>query len=248
MELEDRGDVAILRLRGGKANAMTRVFLDQLLMLIDRAEASAARAFVMTGYERFFSAGLALPELVGLDRPAMRDFMQHFDRAMSRVFACDRPVIAAINGHAIAGGCVLALMADVRIMATGPQKIGLNETQLGIGLPSVVIEPLLFHLPATSLPRIALEGALLTPEQAQALGLVSEVLLPIELEARAYVMANNLAKAPRSGVSQVKRALRQTAIKNIDGKREQDLDEWLDTWFSPEGRAGVERAAAQLKA
>src|SRR5262245_52934880 len=132
--------VALLRLAGGRANAMSEELLDTLDRLVDGFETSDAVAAVLTGYERFFSAGLALPSLIDLDRPAMKRFITHFDLTMTRFFACRKPIVAAVNGHAIAGGCVLALQADVRIMADVDAKIGLNEAQLGIGLPAIVVE------------------------------------------------------------------------------------------------------------
>ena len=99
----------MLRLVGRKANAMSVEVLDQIERLIDGFEGSEARAAVLTGYERYFSAGLALPMLVELERPAMKKFIDRFGVAMLRVFRCARPIVAAVNGHAIAGGCVLAL-------------------------------------------------------------------------------------------------------------------------------------------
>ncbi|MCU1283346.1 MAG: Enoyl-CoA hydratase/isomerase, partial [bacterium] len=107
-------DVAILRLHGGKANAMSAEVLDLIERLVDGFEAGEARAAVLIGYERYFSAGLALPLLIELERPAMKRFIERFGDVMMRVFRCPRPIVAAINGHAIAGGCVLALQCDWR--------------------------------------------------------------------------------------------------------------------------------------
>src|SRR5262245_26346492 len=132
--------VAIVRLSAGKANAMSVELLDQIQRAFDEVESSGACAVVVTGYDRYFSAGLALPALIDLDRARMKQFIDHFSRTMARVFDCRLPVVAAVNGHAIAGGCVLALQADVRLMADIDVRIGLNEVQLGIGLPAVVIE------------------------------------------------------------------------------------------------------------
>src|SRR5258708_3285733 len=103
MQLERIDDVALLALRGGKANAMTRELLGDLVRLVDTAERSDAQAIVITGYERYFSAGLALPTLLSLDRAGISAFIDLFGDAMLRVFRCAKPVVAAINGHAIAG-------------------------------------------------------------------------------------------------------------------------------------------------
>ena len=160
MDLETSADVAILRLAAGKANAMSQEFLARLNQLLDRLAASPARAAVMIGTGKSFSAGLDLPSLIALSREAMRAFIVEFEATMLRVFRLERPLVAAVNGHAIAGGCVLALQADARIAAAGGAKIGLNETSLGIGLPAVVLETLRCQVPPASLVPIALEGRL----------------------------------------------------------------------------------------
>src|SRR4051812_21571385 len=115
MRIERSGDVAILRMEAGKANAINAAFLDGLEKLLQgAAEAGAA---VLTGQGGAFCAGLDLPSLMDLDLATMRGFMRRFDEVMMRVFSFTQPLIAAVNGHAVAGGCVLALQADVRIAA-----------------------------------------------------------------------------------------------------------------------------------
>jgi enoyl-CoA hydratase len=247
MDLERIDDLAIVRMRGGKANAMSREFLISLADLFERAENSDARAIVLVGYDKYFSAGLALPSLISLDRSAIRDFIELFSATMLQVFRCPRPVIAAVNGHAIAGGCVLAMMADFRVIAAGGTKIGLNEVQLGIGLPSVVVEPLRLQVPPRSLLPIALEGTIFTAEEARDVGLVEEIAEPSELEARAISKARVLAKAPRTGVSQVKLALRRPAIEAIETRGAAERERWLDTWFSDAARQLIQSTVDKLK-
>jgi enoyl-CoA hydratase/carnithine racemase len=239
--------VALLTLSQGKANAMSVQLLDTLDELVTRLEESRARAAVVTGYERFFSAGLALPTLIDLDRAAMKRFIERFNSVMARLFAQPMPVVAAVNGHAIAGGCVLALMCDLRLMARGDFKIGLNEVQLGIGLPSVVIETLRIAVPPASLLPIAVEGRLVSPDQALALGLVDELLAPEELLPRALESARRLAEAPSPGVAQVKAALRRPAREAILRYGDDETDKWLDSWFSPEARERLSSAVARLR-
>src|SRR5688500_160721 len=174
--------VVTIRIEGGKANAMSMDLLDTIERSIDDFELGPANAAVITGYEKFFSAGLALPKLVDLDRPAMHVYIERFARSMMRVFACEKPIVAAINGHAIAGGCVLALMCDVRFCVDDPAvKIGLNETQIGIGIPAIVVEPLRAQVPPESLVPIALEGRLFPPAEALAIGLVNVMVPGAEL-------------------------------------------------------------------
>jgi enoyl-CoA hydratase len=248
---ERAGDAAadairVIRIAGGKANAMDEAMLDAIERQIDDFEGGPGRAAVITGYERYFSAGLALPRLVDLERGAMRAFIGRFARAMTRVLACEKPIVAAINGHAIAGGCVLALMCDWRICADGGAKLGLSETQLGIGLPAAVIEPLRAQVPPASLVPIALEGRLLSPREALALGLVHEVVAADELAARAEAKARALAAPAPAAVAQVKRALRAPILDAIERTADAETERWLDSWFSEDAQVRLRMAVASL--
>ena len=243
----DDDRVMVLRLEGGKANAMTSEVLDTLERLIDELERSPAGAAVLTGYDRYFSAGLAVTKLVDLDRPAMRMFIERFSRSMMRIFACEKPIVAAINGHAIAGGCVLALMCDYRVLANDPKlAIGLNETRLGIGLPAIVIEPLRAQVPPTSLVAIALEGRLFDATQALAVGLVHEVVAPGELAARAHAKASELAALPAEGMAQIKRSLRAPILDSVLRTSAVETERWLDTWFAESARSRIRAVAEKL--
>ena len=178
MEIQTTSGIAVLPMRAGKANAIGSAFLDRLSAQLDAVESSRASALVLTGEGTAFSAGLDLPELAGLDRSGLERFIRRFSEVMLRVFTLPVPVVAAINGHAIAGGCVLALQADVRLAAAGDYRIGLNEVQIGLGLPAVVLETLRCQVSPASLSPVALEGRLLAPEEALGFGLVEAVVPP----------------------------------------------------------------------
>lgn len=240
-------DVVVLKLEGGKANAMTPELLETLERMVDGFERSPAAAAVLTGYERYFSGGLALTHIIDFDVVAMRGFIEQFSRTMTRVFACGKPIVAAVNGHAIAGGCVLALMCDWRIAVDDPAiRIGLNETQLGIGMPAIVIESLRLAVPPASLVPIAFEGTLFAPDQALEIGLVHELAPEADLLARATAQAQSFAERPQPAVAQVKRALRAPALETIARIADQETARWLDTWFSPEAQARLRAAVAKL--
>jgi enoyl-CoA hydratase len=240
-------DVVVLRLEGGKANAMTPDLLDTLERMIDGFERGPAAAAVLIGYERYFSGGLALPHIIDFDRLEMRRFIDLFSRVMTRVFACEKPIVAAINGHAIAGGCVLALMCDWRILVDDPAvRIGLNETQLGIGLPAIVIESLRIAVPPASLAPIAMEGTLLGPGEALGLGLVHDLAPAGDLLERATAKARTFAARPPAAVAQVKHALRAPSLDIITRTAEHEANRWLDTWFSPEAQSRLRATVAKL--
>ncbi|HEX3762158.1 MAG TPA: enoyl-CoA hydratase/isomerase family protein [Kofleriaceae bacterium] len=239
--------VVVLRLEGIKANAMTPELLETIERMIDGFERGPAAAAVLTGHERHFSAGLALPHIINHDLVELRGFIELFSRAMTRVFACPKPIVAAVNGHAIAGGCVLALMCDWRIAADDPTlRIGLNETQLGIGLPAIVIEALRAAVPAASIAPIAFEGTLFAPAQAHAIGLVHELAPAADLIARATARAQAYASRPPVAVAQVKRALRAASLETVARTADQEVTRWLETWFSPEAQSRLRAAVAQL--
>lgn len=246
VRIERQGEVAVVRLEGGRANAMSAALLDALARAVDQVTVSDARAMVITGQGRAFSAGLALPDLIDLDRAALAAFMDDFATAMRRVLECPMPVVAAINGHAIAGGCVLALMCDARLIAAEGATIGLNEVALGIGLPAVVVEPLRARVPPTAWTTIALAGALLSAEDARRAGLVDDVVAPGDLEARALARAAELGAAPRAAYAQVKRALLRPAIETITRVDAAEREAWLDTWFSPPAQERLRAAVARI--
>lgn len=239
MRCDITGDVAVVRLEGGKANAMNDAFLEGLdgaFGAFGAFEASPARAAVITGYATYFSAGLDLASLAPLSRGDLRAFLMRFHRAMLRVFRCPRPVVAAVNGHAIAGGCVLAMQADHRVAADGAFKIGLNETQIGIGLPPVVVETMRLRLPQSSWSDVMLEGRLFTPDEARVRGLVDEVVSPERIEAAAIDVARRLASVPSAAYAQVKSAIRAPVIAALDADVGRAHEAWLDTWFAPATR------------
>ena len=242
IEIEQHGAVALLRVRAGKANAMNLRLLDALAAALDRVV--TAGAVVIVGDGASFSAGLALPELIDLDRAAMTAFMDRFEVVMRHVLAFPRATIAAINGHAVAGGCVLALMCDLRVMAAGPGHIGLNEVVLGIGLPAIVVELLRARRPPASVGAIALEGRLFSPDDALRVQLVDEVVSAAELVPRSLELAASRARAP-AAYAQIKQALIAPVLAACDDRRAIDRDAWLETWFSPHAqrtlRATVDR-------
>jgi enoyl-CoA hydratase len=245
MRVERHGQVALLRLEAGKANAISAEFLDALEGLL--AQLGDARAAVITGQGSAFCAGLDLPSLLGLDRDGMRRFIARFDAVMTAVARVPVPVVAAINGHAIAGGTVLALQCDLRLASDNPRsRLGLSETQLGIGLPAVVLESLRAQVPPQSLVPIALEGRLFSPAEALQLGLVHEVLPEADLLPRAMERGAALAALPPEGVRQVKAQLRRPALEAARIQAEAEREFWLDSWLAPEPQARLQAAVARL--
>jgi enoyl-CoA hydratase len=244
MNIERSGEVAVLGMNAGKANAISGTFLEQLGAQLDAL--GDARALVITGYQSFFSGGLDLPALLSLGRAQMSAFIDAFGASMLRIFELPLPVVAAVNGHAVAGGCVLAMQADQRLMADGNARIGLNEVTLGIGLPTIVVETLRCQLPPPSLRPIALEGRMLLPREALQLGLVDEVVAPAELAQRAIARARELGSLPRGAYAQIKASLRRTASEAARKDTGAETAAWVTTWFSEGGQERIRAAVEKL--
>jgi enoyl-CoA hydratase len=246
MKIERQGEVALLRLENGKANAIGPQFVDRLETML--SQLGDARAAVIIGQGSAFCAGLDLPVLVGMNRAQMRSFIFRFDAMMMRIFELPIPLVAAINGHAVAGGCVLALQADVRIaMDRESARIGLNEAQLGIGLPLMAVETLRWQVPGPSFAAVALEGRLFAPKEALQVGLLHEVVPETDLLARALERASAFAALPPAGVRMVKESLRKPAAAASRANEAAEAERWLETWFAPESQRRLGETVARLK-
>ena len=230
--------VAVLQLDNGKANALNPELLQILAAGLDAFDDSPGRALVLTGYGRFFSAGLDLVTLQSFDREAMRSFMGAFDEILGRLFRCPCPVLAAVNGHAVAGGCVLANQADWRVLAEGDKvKYGTNETQLGVGLPPGALPASRQNYGPEATVRGFLLGELFRPDQALELGLVHQLAPPAEVLPRTLEFADKLAAVPPLAYAQVKAGLQGSpASPQAD---QGILELWLDTWFSEEAQRRI---------
>ncbi len=246
MELQAHDDVTVLRMDNRKANAMNPEMLVALDGALVQFLESDGTALVVTGYDRFFSAGLDLVKLGELDRDGMLGFMRLFQRVMLSIFCCERPVVAAVNGHAVAGGCVLALQCDARVATDGRMTMGLNETRLGVGLPVVVAETLRAQVSPSVMSRIAVEGRLYDGPQALDLGLLDECVAADTVLERSLERARELAEIPHDAYAQAKRVVRGPVRDAVVARASDEEQPWLDTWFSDEATALRDQVVEKL--
>jgi enoyl-CoA hydratase/carnithine racemase len=250
IELRQVESTVVVTLAAGRANALDYPMLEGLSQAIDSALANNPRALIVTGTDTTFCGGLALPSLIDLDRDTMRAFMNVFSGTMRRLLEAPIPTVAAINGGAIAGGCVIAMMCDQRVMVgdgpKGPPRIGLNEVQLGIGLPSIVLEVARQKLTPAAFTEVALGGNLFDGPAARALGLVDEVVAPSVLEQRTMERVRTLTSTGAEAYAQIKRAWTQPLLDVIERTNRVVLETWLDTWFSDEGQERLRATVARL--
>src|SRR5215831_4524590 len=131
LEISHHADVAVLKIAHGKANALDLELCRHITGRLEELGTSSVEAVVLTGQGGIFSAGVDLLRALDADAAYLRGFLPTLRKLFDVTFFYPKPVVAAINGHAIAGGCVLACAADQRLMARGPGRIGVTELLVG---------------------------------------------------------------------------------------------------------------------
>ena len=241
LDLEERADVTIVRLRHGKVNALDL----ELLLAITEAMRSVdgARAVVITGTGQAFSAGVDLQRIVDGGPSYVREFLPALSESFMAIFDHPGPVVAAVNGHAIAGGCVIAAACDVRLMSRG--TIGLAELSVGVPFPPVALE-IMRHAAGPAVSRLVLTAELLDPARAQSIGLVQHVCEADVLLDSATGQARQLARIPADVFAFSKRQLQQPARDRI-AARGGDEEAVAAMWSADRTRDAIARYLAALR-
>jgi enoyl-CoA hydratase len=222
IETSTHGDVAVLSLNHGPVNALD---LELLTALPEALRATGDAPVVLTGAGRCFSAGVDLKRIVDGGLPYVEAFLPALSTAVLAVFDHPRPVVAAVNGHALAGGCVLAAACDVRLMSGG--TIGLTELAAGVPFPTVPLE-VMRHAVGAAVQRLVLTADRLDPAEAHRIGLVDEVA--DDLLATAVRRAERLATTPAAVYARAKRQLHAPAHERIEARREVDDPDVMAFW------------------
>ncbi|KAF0243451.1 MAG: hypothetical protein FD180_3341 [Planctomycetota bacterium] len=242
---ESRGPVTILRLRQGKANALDVGLLRELEASFAREIKTSVRAFVLAADGPIFCAGLDLFQLANGGPAYIRELLPALHDALRAAFTFPKPLVAAISGHALAGGCVLAAAADARVMARGPYKIGVTEILVGMPFPPSALG-LMRHVCAPSvLQEVALTGRTWGPDEALARGLVDEVVAPGELLDRALARATAFAAVPARAFALTKQQLRSATLEQIDRDQKELGAQILEAWCAPEVGEAVKAYVAK---
>lgn len=241
----DYGPVRELRLDRPPANALSPELIAALSAAIQNAPQDGVRALVISGAPGMLSAGLDVPLLLAMDRPAIRELWRSF-YAMLRILASSSvPVAAAITGHAPAGGAVISLFCDYRVMAEGDFKIGLNEVQVGIPLPPVIHRVLRRLMGAHRAERLAVGATLLPAAEALRLGFVDELAPADQVVTRAVEWCQRLLAFPPGAMSETRRLARADLVALFD-ETEGELDLMTGFWFNPETQGALKALVEKL--
>jgi enoyl-CoA hydratase len=225
--------IAVLTLTHGKANALDIEFCDALATRFDDLRKADTKAVVLTGQGKIFSAGVDLKRLSAGGAGYIHQFLPALHRLFEAVFFHPKPVVAAINGHAIAGGCVLACCADRRIMARDAGRIGVTEILVGVPFPALAFEIVRFAVPLRHLPEFTLFGKTYAVDEALRRGWVDEVTEPGKLIDDAVAVAQKLALLSPAAFAQTKLQIRQPVTEGLQKNGEATDRAVTDIWAAP---------------
>jgi enoyl-CoA hydratase/carnithine racemase len=247
VETTIHGDIHELRLARAPVNALDPSLCQALTSAIADAVANGARGIVLAGGPKVFSAGLDVPFLLSLgnDQDALLSAWNDFFGAARALANCTVPVAAALAGHSPAGGCVLALCCDYRVMADGPYRIGLNETQVGLVAPEGIQSLLARVVGPHRAERLLVSGALVEATEALAIGLVDELTGIDEVATRARVWLEGLLQLPRGPVLETRRIARRDVVAALQPERI-DLSRFVAAWMQPDTQAGLRAMLARI--
>ncbi len=247
IDLIEHGEVHELRLNRPPVNALSPELLTALRDGIRRAPEGGARALVLSGREGMFSAGLDVPCLLELDRRELASALVVFFGVIDALAKSSIPVAAAVTGHSPAGGAVLALCCDWRVMADGPYSIGLNEVRIGIPIPEIVASLVRRAVGARRAEDLCVTGRLLEPGEALTVGLVDEVVPPGQVIEAARSWCERAISVPSAALVETRSRMRSDLVEMIDRHRERDARQLSETWFEPELQMAMKRLVARLK-
>ena len=244
----EHGEILEIRLDRPPVNALNHALVTQLRSAIERAPGTGARAVVLSGSPGMFSAGLDVPELLGYDRATMSRFWRDFFDMLRCIALSPIPVAAAITGHSPAGGAVMAIFCDTRVAAEGKFKIGLNEVQVGLPVPRVILAALTRLLGHRQAERLAVRGLLLSPADALAAGMVDQLAAPEEVIPAALAWCRELVALPPAALSITRQSLRGDFRTLFDALSTGTTEEMTAAWFSDEPQRVLRALATQLSA
>ncbi len=246
LETIDHGPVRELRLARPPVNALDTGLISALRGAIAGAPGSGARALVLSGRPGMFSAGLDVPYLLNLDRAAIAAAWEDFYGLMEALATSSIPIAAAITGHSPAGGAVLAIFCDYRVMAEGDFRIGLNEVEVGIPMPPVINAAATRQVGPRQAERLLVGGLMIPAAEALAIRLVDE-LAPLEqVVERALDFCRRLLALPPLAMGFTRRLARGDLACLFEKRRQLELDTLIDAWFSDETQGAMRALLARL--
>ncbi len=241
-----------LRLARPPVNALDPELVRTLRNAVESAPANGARGIMLSGRAGMFSAGLDVPALLQLNREEMIAFWHEFFGLCAALANSPIPVVAAIGGHSPAGGAVLAIFCDYRVMARSadpekPFRIGLNEVQVGLSVPECIQCALRRLVGNYRAERLMVSGAMLDSEHALAIGFVDELAAVGQVDARALKWLQELLKLPAQAMSTTRLLARADMFDIFSDPSKLSVEEFTEGWFGAESQATLKALVSKLK-
>jgi enoyl-CoA hydratase/carnithine racemase len=237
---EDRDDVAVLRMAHGKVSALDEAFCQAMSAEIARIEAQPLRALVVTGTGSAFSAGVDLYRILDGGAEYVRRFLPLMEQLFRTLLVFPKPLVAAINGHAIAGGCIIAAAADHRVMAKGGARIGVPEVVVGVPFPSLPLEMIAARLSPAVVRSVVYDGRTVHADEAVSIGFVDEAVDPSQLLDRSLAVARQLASIPARTFALTKRAFSEAVLQRVQASGDSNADV-VEAWLSADVHDAIRR-------
>ena len=229
--------IQILELNRPKVNAIDESLIKALNDELDKIEKNnSVKGVILTGQEGIFSAGLDIVNLYQKDEEYMRSFWMLFSNLLLRIYRYPKLIFTAISGHSPAGGTVISIMTDYRIMSKGKYVIGLNEVAVGLSMPIGIGRVFQSLLGDRVAEKMTLTGKLVNPDKAQDIGLIDEVIDSKNLLKHSINTMNEWLKLPFNKQIDSKLSLRREVIDLMINTIEKENDSFINAWFSDECR------------
>jgi len=233
LKLFKKDGIASVVINRGKVNALNDVVIDELQqILIDLEHDSEIKALILTGENKFFSFGFDIPSFLSYSKEQFTEFLIKFTNLYRFLFTYPKPVVAALNGHTIAGGCMLALACDKRIIADGKAKISLNEITFGSSVFAGSVEMLKFCTGSKNATEILYSGAMYSVNEALAMNLIDEITSEEELINTATKQAKELAGKQSAAFTDLKKLLRDPIAEEMKNRERISIKNFVDIWYS----------------
>lgn len=235
---EEKDSLVVLRIERGKVNALDLELCEALEQSLDELAKSSAKALVLTGTGTTFSAGVDLFRLLEDGQDYVLKFVPALTSVLERLFLFPKPVVVALNGNAIAGGCVIACACDYKIAAKGEAKIGVPEVLVGVPFPPLAFEIVRFAASHQFLQEIIYFGHYYDMDEGVSRGLVDETISSDKLLSRAFEIATKLSEIPAETFRLVKRQLREPYVSIVERSKIRD-EEILKVWCSEQTHSAI---------
>lgn len=242
VKVSRKREIGTVQLSRGKVNALNDEVVEEIDHALSEMEAEdSIRALILTGRGSFFTFGFDIPEFMNYSMDDFSRYLLNFTNLYSRIFIFPKPVIAALNGHTIAGGCMMASACDYKLMVGGKAKISLNEISFGSSVFAGNTAILKHCVGTRNAQEILFSGKMYTAEEAFKLGLIDEITSEDDLSAKAETAAMDLAAKDPVAFRSIKQILRRPVLEEIVQFEKESIKEFVDIWYSEHVRMNLSR-------